>query len=199
MPLDESRTTVQHVAHAEDAAEEAIKLKEERDWGIAARLKDDNFWLALPRFTCVDDNRVPFDLPDFEHQDPDPFDRDNPQDPQDIEMVEPHNLFDRDDFVVETDDGDKDMCDGCVGAEVNLEIGDQVVQGKVTKRTRDTDGDPIGTCHEIPSFDTQSYEVELDDGAVAQHAADIVAENLFSQIISEGKQHLFVDQWHHRS
>jgi len=52
------------------------------------------------------------------------------------------------------------------------------------------DGNPIGVRNNNPILDTREYEVEMPDGSTAAYAANVIAENLFSQVDSEGRQHL---------
>jgi hypothetical protein len=60
--------------------------------------------------------------------------------------------------------------------------------GKVTKRLRDADGRPIGTAHENPHLDTREYTVEFTDGHSEALSANLIAQNLFSEIDDEGKR-----------
>ena len=65
--------------------------------------------------------------------------------------------------------------------------------GKVTKRLRDADGRPIGTAHENPHLDTREYTVEFTDGHCEALSANLIAQNLFSEIDDEGKRHVLLD------
>ena len=60
------------------------------------------------------------------------------------------------------------------------------VQGRVTKRLRWEDGTPVGRRHQNPKMDTRQYEVEMLDGAVEAYHANVIAENMFAQVDSEG-------------
>ena len=72
--------------------------------------------------------------------------------------------------------------------------GGEVELGRVTKRLRDKDGLPIGTANDNPILDTRVYEVEFPDGHKASLAANVIAENLFSQIDDEGNCHVMLDE-----
>ena len=88
---------------------------------------------------------------------------------------------------------------------LNMELalpktGGEVEFGHVVKRLRDKDGLPIGTAHNNPILDTRIYEVEFSDGHRASLAANVIAENLYSQVDSEGNRHvLFADIIDHRT
>ena len=57
---------------------------------------------------------------------------------------------------------------------------------KVVKRLRDEDGKGIGTASDNPLHDTRMYEVRYSNGETAELQANIIAENMFNQIDSEG-------------
>jgi hypothetical protein len=56
-----------------------------------------------------------------------------------------------------------------------------LLQSGVVKRAKGKDGNPIGLQHKNPLFDTRAYTVEFPDGSTAEHQANVIAENLFSQ------------------
>jgi hypothetical protein len=53
-------------------------------------------------------------------------------------------------------------------------------------RKRDHDGRPIGKRHANPLLDTRLYEVEFPDGSTEAIAANLIAENMLSQVDDEG-------------
>jgi hypothetical protein len=57
---------------------------------------------------------------------------------------------------------------------------------RVVRRKRDANGLPIGLRHDNPILDSRQYEVEFPDGSTEIVAANLIAENLFSQIDEEG-------------
>jgi hypothetical protein len=69
-----------------------------------------------------------------------------------------------------------------------------MVHGKVIKRACGEDGNPIGKRNANPILDTREYEVEMPDGSVAEYAANVIAENLYSQVDSEGRQFLILSE-----
>ena len=79
--------------------------------------------------------------------------------------------------------------------EVAIDRGDEYPElGKVTKRLKDKDGNPIGTANNNPILDTRIYDIEFQDGHTEAISANIIAENLFSQIDEEGRRYAILDQ-----
>jgi hypothetical protein len=71
--------------------------------------------------------------------------------------------------------------------------GDGVQFGRVTKRLRDADGRPIGKAHNKPLLNTREYEIEFFNGHSEALSANLIAQNLFSQIDEEGIRHVLLD------
>jgi hypothetical protein len=67
-------------------------------------------------------------------------------------------------------------------------------KGKVIKRVKDNDGNPVGVRHANPLCDTRRYEVEIGDGEVYEFAANSIAENIYSQVDSEGRQFMLLKE-----
>ena len=86
----------------------------------------------------------------------------------------------------EPDDTEEDVYDGYVSAQVLLPSRDGRTLGRVTRRLRDTNGIPIGRSNIFPVLDTRLYEVEFDDGAVAEYSANIIAENIYARTDPNG-------------
>jgi len=68
------------------------------------------------------------------------------------EMVE-ENAIEQDDYTEET-------YNQYIGAEVMVTHGDEKICGKVVKRAKGEDGNPIGRRHQNPLLDTHEYIVE---------------------------------------
>jgi len=67
---------------------------------------------------------------------------------------------------------------------------------KVIKTARDEANELIGTHSSNPILDTSMYEVEFTEGSIDQLTADVIviAENLFSQLDSEGRQYQLLSE-----
>lgn len=68
------------------------------------------------------------------------------------------------------------------------------IQGTIVKRAKDNNGNPIGKRNPNIYLDTRKYEVELSDGTVEEYYANVIAENLFSQVDSEGRQYVLMKE-----
>ena len=51
-----------------------------------------------------------------------------------------------------------------------------------------------GSSHSNPYLDTHIDDVEFMDGTIKQYAANVIAENILSQVDSEGRQYLMLDE-----
>ena len=65
--------------------------------------------------------------------------------------------------------------------------------GRVTKRLRDADGNPIGRANENPILDTREYVVEFDDGTQAELAANVIAQSMYAQCDPDGNTYVLFD------
>lgn len=83
---------------------------------------------------------------------------------------------------------------------VNMTIGlkrgkdGEEIEARVVKRARDADGNLLGTAHHNAMVDTRLYEVEYVDGNVETLAANVLAENILSQVDEEGHRQKIIDE-----
>ena len=61
-----------------------------------------------------------------------------------------------------------------------------MVNGKVIQRTMGADGQVTGIYDNNPFLNSIIDDVEFPDGQVKEYAANIIAENLLTQVDSEG-------------
>jgi len=78
------------------------------------------------------------------------------------------------------------MWDNMINAEIILQQGDKLQLGKVKRRSIDDSGKTIGTYSDNPILNSIIYEVEFPDGELKEYAANILAENMLSQVDDEG-------------
>jgi hypothetical protein len=78
------------------------------------------------------------------------------------------------------------MWDKLINAEIILQQGDKLQRGKVKRRSVDDNGKTIGTYSDNPIMNSIVYEVEFPDGELKEYAANILAENMLSQVDHEG-------------
>jgi hypothetical protein len=76
--------------------------------------------------------------------------------------------------------------DAILNAEVRMNMGNEVLNGKVKRRAIGADGKVIGTYDENPILNTMVYEVEFPDGQVQEYSANLIAENMLLQVDDEG-------------
>ena len=172
-----SRTTVQRVTNLELQTAETVIKCQAFDARVKERLDDPETFLedatgkVVPGDWVLDDKNDP----DFNEE---------------------FNKVISDDSVPEADaEFTPDVFDDTyLHMELALpKSGGEVEFGRVVKRLRDKDGLPIGTAHDNPILDTRVYEVEFSDGHRASLAANIIAENLYSQVDPEGNRHVMFD------
>ena len=85
------------------------------------------------------------------------------------------------------------MNDNYVGARVELPLGDGMAQGRVTKRARDNDGNPLGRANDNPIKDSREYTVEFEDGREADLVANLIAQSMNAQCDPEGNMYVMFD------
>ena len=73
-----------------------------------------------------------------------------------------------------------------INSEVALQIDNEVKKGKVVRRTMGPHGKVSGTYDDNPVLNTVLYDVEFPDGQVREYAANDIAENMLTQVDSEG-------------
>lgn len=89
---------------------------------------------------------------------------------------------------------------GYINAEISVPSQDgNKVTGRVVKRVKGNDGMAIGTSNSNPLLDTSEYIVEFNDGTSERYSANIIAENMLSQVDDEGARHeIFQEITDHR-
>ena len=58
--------------------------------------------------------------------------------------------------------------------------------GTVKRRALDHNGKAAGTYHDNPFLNTMVYKVELNEGQLREYSANVIAENMLSQVDSDG-------------
>ena len=89
--------------------------------------------------------------------------------------------------------------DPLINASLILPRGDRAELGKVVGRKRNNEGLLVGRKHRNPALDSRIYLVEFNDGEQQEISYNLLAEHLYSQCDSEGRQHqIFREIIHHR-
>ena len=78
--------------------------------------------------------------------------------------------------------------------------GGESARAVVKARVKDADGVPLGRFNPNPLLDTRQYEVEFEDGSMDTFTANMIADNIYSQVDDEGRAlEIFADIVDHRS
>ena len=80
-------------------------------------------------------------------------------------------------------DATPEIGDNYVNTEVMLPRGDHMARGKVIRRKRDAEGNPIGRENNNPILDTRQYEVQFADGEVTELTANVIAEAILPSVM----------------
>ena len=89
-----------------------------------------------------------------------------------------------------------DSFDGYLQMGLGLPRGEdgEIQHATVKRRTVDHLGQPIGIAHSNPMLDTRMYDIEYADGTVETVTANIIAENILSQVDERGHRQLLLDE-----
>ena len=100
--------------------------------------------------------------------------------------------------ILDADESEPSLNDD--GMYVNMEIGlprgedGNLERAIVKKRAVDVDGNPIGVPNKNPILDSSMYEVEYIDGTIEVLPANLIAENILSQVDQEGHRQMMLDE-----
>jgi hypothetical protein len=171
-----ARTTVQHVTDLDRRQPETAARILSFDESLSKRLGDEEH--ELPDIVPGSS----FFIEDV------PLVEDETQEGEPVYADGEEGAFSQDDFT-------PDVFDTYLNAELLLPDGSEnLVRARVVKRAKGEDGNPLGLQHKNPLFDTRSYTVEFPDGSTAEYQANVIAENLFSQSDSEGRQYMVMNE-----
>ena len=81
---------------------------------------------------------------------------------------------------------EKPITDQWINAELNLPQGEKSQNSKVIGQSRDGNGEPIGSYDINPFLNTTIYDVEFPDGEIREYCANVIPENMYSQVDAEG-------------
>ena len=115
----------------------------------------------------------------------------------DKEFIDDVNRVISDDTIPEQDNRiNTDVLDGYVNMEIALPRSEEgkLEDAIVKKRAVDRGGIPIGVANSNPMLDSRIYEVEYSDGSLEAFTANIIAENILSQVDEQGHRQLMMDE-----
>ena len=73
-----------------------------------------------------------------------------------------------------------------MNAEILVQAEEGQVSGKVTKRVFGPDGKVAGKYNDNPYLNSIMYKVKLANGRIKEYGANIIAENMLTQVDSNG-------------
>ena len=76
--------------------------------------------------------------------------------------------------------------DKLLNNEVKMQVGNEWMSGKVVQRAVNPDGEVEGEYDDNPFLNSHMYEVEFSDGSVREYSANLIAENMLTQVDEEG-------------
>ena len=182
-----ARTTVQHLTRNEVATADIQNVIRKYHNDMTTAIGSDNFVSDLDG------------MDDFINDDVDSEDFDDEDEVLDW-MEERYSGLPRTpdiDEVVDNSDRRKqaDTYDKFINAEVAMPDKDgRTSMGKVVKRVRDNEGKGIGTVTDNPLTNSSLYEVEFPDGHSEELQYNIIAENMMSQVDSEGHHYQILQE-----
>ena len=112
--------------------------------------------------------------------------------------IEPDPIkFPEDNDPVDTDGKsvfEKPITNQWINAELNLPQGNTLQSAKVIGQAKNSDGEVVGIYDEIPFLNTLVHDVQFSDGEIKEYVANIIAENIYSQVDSEGYQYQLMEK-----
>jgi hypothetical protein len=97
------------------------------------------------------------------------------------------------------DDNDLDLLptpeagDNYISAEILLPLGGILRRGKVISCKCDADGNTVGRAHDRPILNTRTYDVEFNNGTIAELTDNEIVECMYAQCDPGGKQYVLLD------
>ena len=84
--------------------------------------------------------------------------------------------------------------DNYITAKVMMPKGGTMSRGRVTKRKRDNNGNPIGCANNYPILDMREYIVEFHDDDVTELTANLIVKSMYAQCDPNGNQYVLLDK-----
>ncbi len=110
-------------------------------------------------------------------------------DPDSVELPEENDPVNAEGTAV----FEQPITDRMINAELNMPQGEEMRHAKVIGRSKDADGNIVGTYHDDPMLNSLVYDVEFPDGQVKEYAANVIAENMYAQVDADGHIHSLLD------
>ena len=76
--------------------------------------------------------------------------------------------------------------DKLIHNEIQLQLGENVQTAKVIQRSLGPDGVIVGTYDDNQALNSIVYDVEFPDGTIREYAANVIAENMLTEVDEHG-------------
>jgi hypothetical protein len=94
---------------------------------------------------------------------------------------------------VGTSQFEKPVTDHLIHAEVVLPKGEPMQMAWVIGRSKSDDGRILGIHDDNPMLNTLLYDVQFPDGLIKEYVANVISENMFSQVDAEGHSYALLE------
>ena len=88
---------------------------------------------------------------------------------------------------------EKPLLDQMIGLELNMPHMDEMRRAKVMRRTTSPEGEEYGAHDPNPLLSTIAYDLEFDDGSIKQVGANIIAQQMYQQVDSDGHMSTMIE------
>ena len=178
IPLTVEEENSQHIARMKEVFEECLKVKLKDRIHVSQQGKDSP--MEEDDNGILDDKTKALSEPYPERVEHEPWSMEELGYKPGMETIE-------EEPVPELKDADDLDFNSYIAAKVKLpRDGHTFANAQVIGRAKDECGDLIGKHNQNPLLDTSVYEVKFDDGAVERYTANIIAENIYSQVDKDG-------------
>ncbi len=83
--------------------------------------------------------------------------------------------------------------DNYISVEILLPLGGVLRRGKVISRKCNADDNTVGWAHDQPILDTRTYDLEFNNGTIAELTANKIAKCMYAQCNPGGNQYVLLD------
>ena len=88
---------------------------------------------------------------------------------------------------------EKPITDQYISTELNLSQGDIMRNAKVIRWFKDGNGETVGAYDKNLFLNTIVYDVQFPDGEIKEYVVNVIAENMYSQVDTDGYRYQILD------
>ena len=109
--------------------------------------------------------------------------------PESVHLPEDNDPVNRDNNAI----FEKPITDCWIHTELNLPQGEELRQAKVIGRSNNEDGSIVGTYDDQPNLSSLAYDIEFMDGKIYEYSANVITENMYSQVDANEHSYALLD------